>query len=73
MSASLLSSHRLHWGAHKALSGNLLVHLGLHVHDTPEEDIPILLVPEPEPEMPSAGFSSPGFSAPLHLPEELGY
>ncbi|RRJ94308.1 hypothetical protein Ga0100231_007985 [Opitutaceae bacterium TAV4] len=73
MSASLLSSHRLHWGFHRTFSGNLQLHLDLLVRETPEDDIPILMEPEPDHGTGFMSFSPPGFSAPPQLPEELGY
>ena len=30
---SFLNTHRLHWGSHDALSGNLQLHLGLMIHE----------------------------------------
>jgi hypothetical protein len=32
---SFLSSHRLHWGAHDALTGHLFTDLELKMHDLP--------------------------------------
>jgi hypothetical protein len=32
---SFLSSHRLHWGEHDALTGHFSTHLDMHVHDLP--------------------------------------
>lgn len=32
---SFLSSHRLHWGEHDALTGHFFTHLEMHVHDLP--------------------------------------
>ena len=35
---SFLSSHRLHWGEHDALTGHFFTHLEMHVHDLPRLD-----------------------------------
>jgi hypothetical protein len=37
---SFLSTHRLHWGAHDALSGNFQLHLDLLMHEEPGLGLP---------------------------------
>ena len=70
---SFLSSHRLHWGEHDALTGHLLTHLEVHLHDLPfahaAEGAPSRLPVEPEPPLPPSPELSPGDT---HLPDIPG-
>jgi hypothetical protein len=60
---SFLSSHRLHWGEHDALTGHLLTHLEVHLHDLPlahaAEGDPPPFSAEPEPAPPAGSGLSP--------------
>jgi hypothetical protein len=59
---SFLSSHRLHWGSHDALTGHLFTDLELKMHD-----LPLARSPEDAAETHTTADGAPDFAAKLKL------